>query len=77
MEAFANGNVKVRDMKAWILDAGNSGIEPSHSEDTDSLVDVYNMQGLKIKAGVDSRLATDSLPPTLYIIGDRKVLVSG
>lgn len=49
-------------MKEWILDAGNSGIEPSYSKDTDSLVDVYNMQGLMIKADVDPRLATDSLP---------------
>ena len=63
VEAFANSNVKVRDMKAWILDAGNSCIEPSYSENTDALVDVYNMQGLKIKAGVNPRLATDSLPP--------------
>lgn len=41
----------------------------------DEPVDVYSLQGIRLRCSVDSRTATDGLPHGLYIIGGRKVAV--
>lgn len=43
--------------------------------DSDSLVDVYNMQGVKVRSSVEEAVATAGLPAGIYIAGGRKVIV--
>lgn len=40
-----------------------------------SIVDVYNLQGEKLRSNISEDSATDNLPSGLYIVGDKKVLV--
>ena len=40
-----------------------------------TLVNVYNMQGVVVARDVDKATATQGLPAGLYIVGDKKVLV--
>ena len=43
--------------------------------DNYSTVDVYNLQGVKIRSKLPKDLATENLPSGLYIVGDKKILV--
>lgn len=52
----------------------SSGVDEMVSEE-DSVVDVYNMQGMVVKSRVDSSAALDGLRPGVYIVGGKKVLV--
>ncbi|MCM1521969.1 MAG: thiol protease/hemagglutinin PrtT [Muribaculaceae bacterium] len=54
-------------------DEGNSGI--TTIQPTEGTVDVYNMQGTRIRRGVSSADATTGLPSGLYIVGGQKTLV--
>lgn len=49
------------------------GIETDNDENR--LVDVYNLQGIKIKAAVDKKLATEGLPAGIYVSDGKKVKV--
>ena len=37
-------------------------------------VDVFNLQGVRVKAGVKAEKALEGLPSGLYIAGGRKVI---
>ncbi|MDE6399671.1 MAG: T9SS type A sorting domain-containing protein [Muribaculaceae bacterium] len=52
----------------------SSAVDEMVSEE-DSVVDVYNMQGMVVKSRVDSSAALDGLRPGVYIVGGKKVLV--
>ena len=39
------------------------------------LVDVYNLQGVKIRSKLPKESATEDLPSGVYIVGDKKILV--
>lgn len=57
--------------------AGDSAlaVNDAIASDTDEIVNVYNMQGICVKSGVNAKSATDLLPSGLYIIGGSKVMV--
>lgn len=80
IEAFANAVVKVKDLKAWILDpkASSSGVDDIIADsigDDDATVDVYSLSGVRLRSGVNRDEATAGLPAGFYIVGGRKVTV--
>ena len=80
VEVFSNNTVKVKELKAWILDpkASSSGVEDialPDSQDHDAPVSVYTVDGGLVRSGVPAAEATEGLTPGLYIVGHRKVLV--
>lgn len=80
IELFSDSSTKVVDLKAWKLDvnAASSGIEAIRSDKNSAgprLVDVFNLQGVKIRSNVSNDLATDNLPSGMYIVGNDKVLI--
>lgn len=80
LEVFSTTSTKVLDLKAWKLDvsAGSSGINDmgfDKDSNEDRLVDVYNLQGVKIRSKLPQEPATEDLPSGVYIVGDKKVLV--
>lgn len=80
IEAFANAIVKVKDLKAWILDpkASSSGVDDIIADSTgddDATVDVYSLSGVRLRRGVSRDEATAGLPAGFYIVGGRKVAV--
>ncbi|MBR3858686.1 MAG: hypothetical protein IKJ18_01530 [Bacteroidaceae bacterium] len=44
---------------------------------TSSLVDVYSVQGLRLRTQVPLEVATEGLPKGIYMVGNQKVLVGG
>ena len=80
IEAFATPSVKVKELNAWILDVNSTdaGVDSITVDDEDEspFVDVYNLQGVKVKSQAPRAEATDNLPAGLYIIGHKKVLVN-
>ncbi len=80
IEAYALSPVKVKDLKAWILDvdSGSSGINQVYGDNGSGgakKVDVYNLSGIRLRSQVDSGSATEGLPAGIYIVGGRKVIV--
>lgn len=80
IEAFANAVVKVKDLKAWILDpkASSSGVDDIIADsigDDDATVDVYSLSGVRLRSGVSRDEATAGLPAGFYIVGGRKTAV--
>lgn len=51
-----------------------SGVEDV-VEDTPELVDVYNLQGVMVRKGVQRSEATQDLPQGIYIINGKKIMV--
>lgn len=43
--------------------------------DNNSTVDVYSLQGVKIRSNMPKNSATENLPSGLYIVGNKKVLI--
>lgn len=54
---------------------GSTGGVSTIVNDCNRIVDVYNLQGVKIHSNVPEYSATENLPSGLYIVGDKKVLV--
>ena len=80
IEAFASATTRVKELNAWILEgqSASSGIESVVSDRVDSgsaRVDVFNLQGMKVRANVPREVAAENLPNGFYIIGGQKVLV--
>lgn len=80
IEVYSTTSTKALDLKAWILDvnAASSGIDDiwfGKDRNEDRFVDVYNLQGVKIRSKLPKESATENLPSGLYIVGDKKVLV--
>ncbi len=78
VEAFATTETKVREMQAWILnpDGGGTGIDNVWNDGLkNDKVDVYNLQGVKIRSNTDVKEATTGLSSGLYIVGNSKVYV--
>lgn len=79
IEAFStSGAVTVKSLEAWTLaPSSDSGVQdiirdPSSS---DTLVDVYNLSGIKVKSNVRTDQATDGLPQGIYIAGGKKICI--
>lgn len=80
IEVFSTTSTKAIDLKAWKLDvnAASSGIDDiwfDKDSNENRLVDVYSLQGVKIRSKLPKNLATENLPSGLYIVGDEKVLI--
>ncbi|MDE5632191.1 MAG: GH32 C-terminal domain-containing protein, partial [Muribaculaceae bacterium] len=80
IEAFAESEITVKELKAWILnhESSTSGIESiigNDNADSDGPVDIYNLSGVKIRTSVSRENATEGLPAGFYIVGNRKVFV--
>lgn len=71
------GNTLFRITKVYVSDTtdGESGLDIITSSLHDTLVDVYNTQGIKLKSNVPVNEATAGLKPGLYIIGNQKVFI--
>ena len=54
---------------------GISAIDNITVDDSNRPVDVYNTQGQLLRTGADPATATQGLPPGIYIVGGKKVLV--
>lgn len=52
-----------------------SSVVEGISTDEAQVVDVYSIQGVRVKAGVAAAEATEALPAGIYIIGGKKVIV--
>lgn len=80
IEVFSATSTKALDLKAWKLDvnAASSGIDDIWLDkdcNENRFVDVYNLQGVKIRSKLPKESATENLPSGLYIVGDKKVLI--
>lgn len=80
IEVFSVTSTKALDLKAWKLDvnAASSGIDDIWLDkdcNENRFVDVYNLQGVKIRSKLPKESATENLPSGLYIVGDKKVLI--
>lgn len=56
-------------------DPTKSGIESAVVDETEAEVDVYNLQGVCVRKGVQRSEATQDLPQGIYIINGEKVIV--
>lgn len=54
---------------------GSTGAVTIIESKPNSIVDVYNLHGEKLRSNIPEDSATDNLPSGLYIVGDKKVLV--
>ena len=56
-------------------DPTTSGIESAVVDKAEAVVDVYNLQGVRVRNGVQRSEATQDLPQGIYIIDGEKVIV--
>lgn len=80
VEVFSSSTLKIKVLKAWILAANSteSGIDSVWSDNksqTNNYVDVFNLQGIKIRSNVARDIVTENLPNGVYIVGDKKVIM--
>jgi len=71
------GNAPFKISKVYLSDRpdGESGIESVTAGHTGGKVDVYNMQGVRVRTGVSREAATEGLNRGLYVVGGEKVFV--
>lgn len=71
------GNSSFRLKKVYVSDNpdGESALDIIYVPDSEQPVDVYNLQGMKLKSKVSSAEATEGLQPGIYIVGGKKVIV--
>ncbi|MDE6487305.1 MAG: hypothetical protein K2L76_07385 [Muribaculaceae bacterium] len=53
----------------------HSGIEDVAADAESGPVDVYNLQGMRLRRGVEAHEALKGLPAGMYVVGSKKVLV--
>lgn len=80
-----NSNFNVNVLNVWLSDKDCnaircndfkvSGIEDVTIDDSDSIVDVYSINGAKVKSQTTITDATKGLPSGIYIINNKKVFV--
>lgn len=80
IEAFSAEGIKVKELKAWILDVDLSGsgindVVHENNKDKHKLVDVYDLQGTKVRSKVSRETAVSDLPKGIYIVDHEKVVV--
>lgn len=66
--------IKLKEMRVMGVPAPTVGVEDVAVE-AETLVNVYNMQGVCVLRGVNPAEAADRLPAGVYIMGNRKVAV--
>ncbi len=79
LEAFSAASTTVKTLKAWTLAGanGDGGVTEIQSDENgyNGPVDVYNLQGIRLRSNVLPSEATDNLPKGIYIVGNKKVVV--
>lgn len=77
IEAFASSPVKVKELKAWILDPslGGAGIGSISDTGRRDSYGVYDLQGVKLMDAVSKEHAASVLPAGTYIVGNEKIVV--
>ncbi|MDE7427039.1 MAG: GH32 C-terminal domain-containing protein [Muribaculaceae bacterium] len=80
VEAFSVATTKVKELKAWNLDENSTGagidvILADNNTKNAPNVDVYNLQGAKVRCNVPAEAATSNLPSGFYIVCNQKVFV--
>lgn len=55
--------------------ADTAGVEDIITDEKDSIVNVYTLQGTVVRRAVDAESASDALPSGIYIIGNKKVII--
>ncbi|MDO4319131.1 MAG: discoidin domain-containing protein [Bacteroidales bacterium] len=74
-KAFDSGwGIKLKEMRVMGTVAPTVGVEDV-AVDTDTVVNVYTLQGVCVLRGVNPAEAADCLPAGVYIMGTRKVVV--
>ena len=53
--------------------SGTTGVDGLQAVEADPLVDVYTMEGRRVKCGVRKSVALDGLPRGVYVVGGEKV----
>ena len=76
--ANEDGEYVINSIQAYGSDSNESelsGIEKVVVESESGAVDVYNLQGVAVRRGVDRGDAVAGLPAGIYIVGNQKVIV--
>ena len=80
ISVYSDGNVRVKDLKAWTLKSTGAGIgnivDDDEGKTEKEYVDVYHISGSLVKKSVHKSQATAGLDSGLYIINGKKYLVS-
>lgn len=71
----SNYDLKVAEGNILLEKNDLSSVVEGISTDEAQIVDVYSIQGVRVKAGVAAAEATEGLPAGLYIVGGKKVIV--
>ena len=76
---WSYGNQPFKIARVYLSDRpdGPSGIGEITSDTGSQLVDVYNMQGMKVKSQAPLSHAGEGLRPGIYIAGGKKIIVTG
>ncbi len=78
ISVFSDGRTRILSLDAWALasgGAGSGGIADDGVGQAESLVDVYDMQGRRVRAGVERASAVEGLDSGVYIAGGKKYVV--
>lgn len=70
-----NYDLKVAEGNIMLEKNELSSVVEGISNDEAQIVDVYSIQGVRLKSGVAAAEATEGLPAGLYIVGGKKVIV--
>lgn len=71
----SNYDLKVAEGNIMLEKNELSSVVEGISNDEAQIMDVYSIQGVRLKAGVAAAEATEGLPAGLYIVGGKKVIV--
>lgn len=74
--AAYNTRLYLDQVKLWSKQDVTTAINDIQTNDDNTTVDVYNIQGIKLRSNVPSAQATNGLLRGVYIIGDKKVIVN-
>lgn len=71
------GNAPFKISRVYLSDSpdGDSGVDDTLADSLDALVDVFNLQGIKVRSRVVKSDALSGLEPGIYIVGGKKVAV--
>lgn len=78
ISVYADGKVSVSSLQAWTAKSGNSavdGIGDDRTDNVSALVDVYDISGRLVRAGVCRASAADGLDSGVYVIDGKKVMI--
>lgn len=78
ISVYSDGNVRLKSLQAWTLEAGDSGIGGIFNDTANAqpeYVDVFHISGAMVRNQVHHSEAVLGLDPGIYIINGRKYIV--